>query len=114
MDLIYSQDKGPNRRIYFGLMGVEAQGYENLSSELFCKLLGHIAGTYDNPKFDGIRYIRVSSEHPLDQIETTDNGETRIVIAMRMLWNEKNVYVPKRIDMNPILPSPPPPKPIEN
>ena len=107
---VHSLEKGIGRKIFFGLLGVEAHGFEDLSEDMYSALLGRIGHGLDDPTFENIRYFRIT-DLPYDSIEKTEEGAFRLLISKAMLKRETHHYVPKPINFIPNIPINPDGKP---
>lgn len=107
---VHSLRKGIGRDIFFGILGVEAHGFEDLSEDLYSALLGRIGHGLDDPTFENIRYIRIA-DIPYDSVEKTEDGSFRLLISKAMLRRETHRYVPQPINFIPNIPIDPNGKP---
>jgi len=94
MEIVHSPARGVGRRILFGILGIEASGYEELSEEMYMALLGRVGRLYD-PNFERVRFLTVTDK-PNDEIIETARGDLRLSISRIRLQQEPARFIPKQ------------------
>jgi len=106
-EMIHSLDRGINRTIFLRLLGVEGQGYEELTPDLYSALLGRIGHEFSDPSFEKVSFFRVTNI-PFDSMEKAEDGSLNLLLSRRMLRQEASRYTPKTVDLISSTPAPPP------
>ena len=92
--LIQSTSRGVHRKLYMAMHGVQAEGIENITPDLYQAALARLFRLFADPKHERLRFLSISRENRFDIVEENSLGEMAVVLADEQLKTETERYQP--------------------